>query len=107
MIKVKFFERQNKFVGFESSGHSGYAEEGSDIVCSAVSALLLNAEMGLREVLKLKLKTSQKDGYSRLELLSEPTEASELLLETTFRSLKNISKGYKGFVKVELKGEQL
>ena len=29
--------------GYKVSGHAGFAEEGSDIVCSAVSALTANA----------------------------------------------------------------
>ena len=28
-----------RFTGFHVKGHAGYAEEGSDIVCSAISVL--------------------------------------------------------------------
>ena len=43
MIKVSFFRNEQKEVfGFRMSGHAAYAEEGSDIVCSAVSVLALN-----------------------------------------------------------------
>ena len=30
-------------MGFDVSGHAGYSEAGSDIVCAAVSALVINA----------------------------------------------------------------
>ena len=38
MIKVKFQVEENRVYGFDISGHSGYAEEGSDIVCASVSS---------------------------------------------------------------------
>ncbi len=42
MIRAKLWQdREGRFAGFELKGHSGYAEEGSDIVCAAVSALAI------------------------------------------------------------------
>ena len=38
MTKVEIFNHDGRIHGFSVSGHSGYAEEGSDIVCAAVSA---------------------------------------------------------------------
>ena len=46
MTKVIFFKTNGVFYGFEEQGHAGYAEEGHDIVCAAVSAmtmLIINA----------------------------------------------------------------
>ena len=34
-----FKDKQGMIVGYKVSGHAGYSEEGSDIICSAVSAL--------------------------------------------------------------------
>ena len=45
MTSVVFLRDSLGFVGFTVSGHSGYSEEGSDIVCAAVSScceLVLN-----------------------------------------------------------------
>ncbi|WP_333683544.1 ribosomal-processing cysteine protease Prp, partial [Enterocloster lavalensis] len=46
MIQVTIFrdseESGDVFTGVELSGHAGYAESGRDIVCAAVSALVLN-----------------------------------------------------------------
>ena len=40
MVSVDLFRnRQGMITGYKVSGHAGYSEEGSDIVCSAVSAL--------------------------------------------------------------------
>ena len=35
--------------GYKVSGHAGYSEEGSDIVCSAVSALTQAPLLGLEK----------------------------------------------------------
>ena len=40
MTKVVFVKSKvTGFVSFETKGHSGYSEEGTDIVCSAVSSV--------------------------------------------------------------------
>ncbi|MBE6856306.1 MAG: ribosomal-processing cysteine protease Prp [Ruminococcus sp.] len=38
MILAKFQKTQGTLDGFEITGHSGYAERGSDVVCAAVSS---------------------------------------------------------------------
>ncbi|MDE5620445.1 MAG: ribosomal-processing cysteine protease Prp [Ruminococcus sp.] len=46
MIHAEFYKSQGLLTGFSFSGHSGYAEAGKDIVCSAVSsAVQLTANM--------------------------------------------------------------
>ena len=43
MTKITIFRnRDNEFLGFECLGHAGYAEEGEDIVCAGISALVIN-----------------------------------------------------------------
>lgn len=50
--------------GYKVSGHAGYSEEGSDIVCSAVSALTQAPLLGLEKHLKLNPSyvVNQEDG---------------------------------------------
>lgn len=38
MVQAVFYRKNGKFVGFRISGHTGYSERGSDIVCAAVSS---------------------------------------------------------------------
>ena len=35
MTTVTFYTEGSRIIGFDASGHSGYAEEGGDIVCAA------------------------------------------------------------------------
>ena len=43
MTHITFFKNSEKEItGFYSAGHAGYAESGSDIICSAISVLTIN-----------------------------------------------------------------
>ena len=43
MTKVTIFRNfKNECVGFDAFEHAGYAEEGEDIVCAAISVLTIN-----------------------------------------------------------------
>lgn len=41
MTKVVFYRQNGVFYGFREVGHAGYGEFGSDIVCSALSAMTM------------------------------------------------------------------
>ena len=41
MINITVKKRNGSYLDFLSRGHAGYAEEGQDIVCAAVSALII------------------------------------------------------------------
>ena len=51
MTKVEIFNHDGRINGFSVSGHSGYAEEGSDIVCAAVSSAVQFADCTINDVL--------------------------------------------------------
>ena len=51
MIKVELFDQNGRINGFSVSGHSGYAEEGSDIVCAAITSAVKFAECVINDVL--------------------------------------------------------
>ena len=42
MISVVITKRDNDYVGVTVDGHAGFAEAGQDIVCAAVSVLVIN-----------------------------------------------------------------
>ena len=61
MTKVEIFNHDGRIHGFSVSGHSGYAEEGSDIVCAAVSAAVTFAECTINDVLGNHANTKVKE----------------------------------------------
>ena len=69
MTKVTIYKNvKNECVGFRAFGHAGYAEEGEDIICSAVSVLALNTVNSIEALTEVTPKCSMKDGYLSCEI---------------------------------------
>ena len=68
MTRCEFFTEGDRITGFSISGHSGYAEAGSDIVCAAISAVVTMAEATINEVCGAKAKVRVKDEQARITL---------------------------------------
>ena len=70
MTTVTFHSAHSRLDGFVVEGHSGYAEEGADIVCAAVSAAVGLTECTINEVLGLgaPVKAREKDARISLKL---------------------------------------
>jgi len=68
MTRCEFFTEGDRINGFSISGHSGYAEAGSDIVCAAISAVVTMTEATINEVCGAKAKVRVKDEQARITL---------------------------------------
>ena len=68
MTRCEFFTENDRITGFSISGHSGYAEAGSDIVCAAISAVVTMAEATINDVCGAKAKVRVKDDDARITL---------------------------------------
>ena len=53
MTRCEFFTEDERITGFTVSGHSGYAEAGSDIVCAAVTSAVRLVEATINDVMGL------------------------------------------------------
>ena len=67
---------EDRITGFSISGHSGYAEAGSDIVCAAISAAVSLAETTINDVCGAKAKVRVKEQDARITL-TLPTSCDE------------------------------
>ncbi len=107
MIRASFFRNsENLFCGFELSGHAGFAEEGKDIVCAAVSALAQNTVNSIEafadEIPEVRIG---EEGYLFCCVASlkegKSNDKAELLLRSFKLGLDEISKEYgKSYLKV-------
>ena len=104
MTKITIFKKAGKISGYLIKGHSGYAEEGSDIVCSGISAVSQMALVGLTEVLKKDVDCVMKDGLLSVDIKGNLDDC-QVLLNSMELSLKDIAKNYSAYVKFEIKGE--
>ena len=68
MTKVEIFNHDGRINGFSVSGHSGYAEEGSDIVCAAVSSAVTFAECTINDVLGNHANVKMNEDEPRVTL---------------------------------------
>ncbi|SER62848.1 ribosomal-processing cysteine protease Prp [Lachnobacterium bovis] len=69
MIEVVFYKnKRSRFTGFTVNGHAGYAEEGEDIVCAAVSALVYSTENALDKLTNARYSYGVDDGYFDLNV---------------------------------------
>lgn len=105
MTKIEFYKKNNQFVGLEVSGHTGKAEAGQDILCSAISTATQMVVVGIKEELKLNPFVEISDGYLKIKLSDSQAsnEGTQLLMKTCYGSLKSIVKDEKKYVKLEVK----
>ena len=68
MTTVTFYMEGERIVGFTVKGHSGYAEEGSDIVCAAVTSAVRLCECTVNDVLGLEASVRVKGDTVSLKL---------------------------------------
>ena len=68
MTKIEIFNHDGRINGFSVSGHSGYAEAGSDIVCAAVTTAVRFAECTINDVLGNHANTKVDEIEPRITL---------------------------------------
>lgn len=97
-------DRDNRINGFTCSGHAGYAEKGTDIVCAAVSALTQSAILAMERLvgIDLKLKVDSKTGFLDCSWVNIPKKAeqTELIIKMVALGLAEIQKQYPDHLKV-------
>ena len=77
MTKCEFFTEDDRITGFTVSGHSGYAEAGSDIVCAAISAVVTMAEATINDVCGAKAKVRVREQENARITLTLPASCDE------------------------------
>ena len=89
---------------FVVRGHAGYAEEGSDIVCSAISAIAFTTVGAIEELIGLKGFFKQKDGFMSckldMDISSELRHDANVIMATAEIGFKQIEYAYPDYVKV-------
>ena len=101
MITIKLLKRNVRTVGFDVSGHSGYAESGSDIICAAVSSAVGLVETVINDSMKIKTEVKVDPNTARVFLsLSEESEKGLEVLSGFERHMKALSEEYPMYIKV-------
>ena len=104
MIKVVFYMKEGRMCGFKSSGHADYADQGEDIVCAGVSALVINCVNSLEKLTDDRADVKQTDdGYVSCMIQEPVSSEGELLLQSLHLGITHIAEDYKRYVKVVVK----
>ena len=79
MTTVTFHSEGSRLESFEVKGHSGYAQEGEDIVCAAITSAVRLTECTINDVLGLEaaVKVREKDASITLKLPAKLGQTNE------------------------------
>ncbi len=104
MTRCEFFTEGDRITGFSVSGHSGYAEQGQDIVCAAISAIVTMAEATINDVCgaKAKVRVKQEDARITLTLPTscDEEESVQAVLAGMLLTLAGLRDDYPDYIEV-------
>ena len=104
MTRCEFFTQEDRITGFSISGHSGYAEAGSDIVCAAISAAVSLAEATINDICGAKAKVRVKEADARITLTlpaaCDEEETVQAVLAGLLLYLCNLRDDYEDYIEV-------
>lgn len=106
MITITFFKRHAHLVGFDSTGHAGYAPAGEDIVCAGVSAILY-AVANTLEDLKANAFIEESDNRLQVKVLDESFKdpAIQSVLRVAWMGAIGIEEQFGKFLRIKSKEE--
>ena len=103
MIKVTVYRNQGFVCGFQMSGHSGYAEAGEDIVCSAASVLAVTCMNAIEMLTEDKPEiqaVNEEEGFVHYRI-EDPSHEARLLLDSLVLGLTGIQDSYGKFIQIQ------
>lgn len=101
MITVTFFKSGKVLTGFTADGHSGYSEQGSDIICAALSSATIMAANTITEIQHINADVTDRDGFINLKLSQgDAIKAQDILMGLQLH-LNALSEQYNKYIKVK------
>ena len=94
MITVTVSKKNNSYISFVAEGHAGYAEAGQDIVCAAVSALIITTVNSLEKFTDDKFDVQEEDGFVSIHFRNDLSERGMLLMDSLLLGLTEIAGSY-------------
>lgn len=108
MIKATIYRNNRKrLCGYCISGHAGFAQEGEDIVCAAVSVLTINTINAIEQLTTTHFHcdaNEQKGGYLKVmfsDMEEDRDHDAELLLKAMAMGLEDLTKEYKKYIRLK------
>ncbi|MDO4519601.1 MAG: ribosomal-processing cysteine protease Prp [Eubacteriales bacterium] len=103
MITIKVNKKAGDYVQFLSTGHAGYSEEGSDIICAAVSALIINTMNSIEQFTDDSFEEETKDGYVKVSFPDGMSDKGRLLMDSLILGLTFIEQNNNQYLTVKIR----
>lgn len=112
MIRITVYcGRSGECTGFKAKGHAGYAKSGEDVVCAAVSMLVINTVNGIHAYTEdnFSLASDEKEGEIVFRAGGKVSEKASLLLKTMVLGLEAVAKDedYKKYIQLRFEEARL
>ena len=104
MTTASFFKENGKFKKFSISGHSGYACEGEDIVCAAITSMVMLTANNITNSFSLPADVSVDEETATITLLLNCDDERGIALITgLYNELCNLVNDYPKNIRVVVK----
>ena len=98
MIHAAFFSSGGQLTGFRISGHSDYSEQGSDIVCAAVSSAAYMTANTVTEILALEPALEVGEGDMLLKLSADDADRAADILRGLRLHIEGLQEQFPQFI---------
>ena len=99
MIKVLIASEEKKITSIEVKGHSGSGPYGHDLVCAAVSAVVVGGANNLENKKGFSYQFDEGDAF--IKAIQPVSSHDEIVLETIITSLRTIENSYGKFIQIK------
>ena len=108
MIQISIYRNEKEeCVGFKAEGHAGFSKSGQDIVCAAVSVLMINTINAIEAFAgdKLSVTSDDESGLIECHLTEKLSKEAALLLKAMILGLEDMAadEDYAKYINVTLK----
>ena len=105
MITVCIYKgKYGRIRGFRTSGHADYADQGSDIVCSAVSILeftcVNSIDILTRDGNSMEVDMIDDEGVFEVRLPEDMSHDTEVLMSSLLIGIKSLTQQYDEYIQL-------
>ncbi|MEE0154458.1 MAG: ribosomal-processing cysteine protease Prp [Agathobaculum butyriciproducens] len=102
MTKVTFSLQEDKILAVDILGHAGYAEEGEDIVCAAISSAAMLTTVLLEDIQKIPVDIEEDEPEARIYigLPKDSAERGQEALQALRHYFKVLENDFSDFINV-------
>ncbi|MDW7673892.1 MAG: ribosomal-processing cysteine protease Prp [Bacillota bacterium] len=105
MTKIEFYlNDDDKLIGFEAKGHTGFGVQGEDLLCAGISLLTQSAVIGLSHFLSKDPVIDLRDGYLKCMvpdgISPDEMENAQVILKTVLLALEATKEDYGKFLSI-------